>query len=451
MEAAPLTQSNTIAHGISASEVHTVLRRHQLVDGFDIVLDLEKSHGVWLYDARSESEFLDCFTCFASWPVGYNHPLLQDSTFQAQLRSVASSNPANSDLYTQEMADFVEAFATRATPPGFPHHFWIAGGALAVENALKAAFDWKARKLGRTDLEADVNDLVILHLREAFHGRSGYTLSLTNTVLDKIGLFPKFAWPRVHNPTIEFDLDGGFANDIAAEEARACAEIETAFARHDNRIAAIIIEPLQGEGGDNHFRAEFLQALRDYADAREALLIFDEVQTGFWGSGKPWLWQHYNIAPDIVAFGKKTQVCGIYCSERIDEVEDNVFQFPGRINSTFGGNLTDMLRCRRFLDIIEAEALGDNITARGDEMLTGLRMTARETGGMSNVRGIGSLLAFTLPSPAERDTVMQALAQQKVLALKAGPTSIRFRLPLIISVDEVQELLARVRSALMSR
>ena len=451
MEAAPLAQANTIAHGISASEVHTVLRRHQLVDGFDIVFDLEKSHGVWLYDARSESEFLDCFTCFASWPVGYNHPLLQDSTFQAQLRSVASSNPANSDLYTQEMADFVEAFATRATPPGFPHHFWIAGGALAVENALKAAFDWKARKLGRTDLEADVNDLVILHLREAFHGRSGYTLSLTNTVPDKIGLFPKFAWPRVHNPTIEFDPDGGFANDIAAEETRACAEIETAFARHDNRIAAIIIEPLQGEGGDNHFRAEFLQALRDYADAREALLIFDEVQTGFWGSGKPWLWQHYNIAPDIVAFGKKTQVCGIYCSERIDEVENNVFQFPGRINSTFGGNLTDMLRCRRFLDIIEAEALGENITARGDEMLAGLRMTARETGGMYNVRGIGSLLAFTLPSLAERDAMMQALAQQKVLALKAGPTSIRFRLPLIISVDEVQELLARVRSALMSR
>ena len=192
---------------------------------------MEKSHGVWLYDARSESEFLDCFTCFASWPVGYNHPLLQDSTFQAQLRSVASSNPANSDLYTQEMADFVEAFATRATPPGFPHHFWIAGGALAVENALKAAFDWKARKLGRTDFEADVNDLVILHLREAFHGRSGYTLSLTNTVPDKIGLFPKFAWPRVHNPTVEFGPDGELAGVALGAWIESSTGTQRRFAR----------------------------------------------------------------------------------------------------------------------------------------------------------------------------------------------------------------------------
>ena len=111
----------------------------------------------------------------------------------------------------------------------------------------------------------------------------------------------------------------------------------------------------------------------------------------------------------------------------------------------------DMLRCRRFLDIIEAEALGENITARGEELLAGLRTVARETGDMDNVRGIGSLLAFTLPSPAERDALMQALAQQKVLALKAGPVSIRFRLPLVISADEVRELLARLRAALVSR
>ena len=448
MEASSSGTATPAVHGIAATSVHEVLRRHQLVDGYDVVLDLERSHGAWLYDARTESEFLDCFTCFASWPVGYNHPMLQTPEFLAKVRAVATANPANSDLYTREMAGFVEAFATRATPSGFPYHFWVAGGALAVENALKTAFDWKARKLGRTDFGADVNDLVILHLRDAFHGRSGYTLSLTNTVPDKIGLFPKFDWPRVHNPTIEFGPDGEVANDIAAEEARACAEIEAAFAQHGDRIAAILLEPLQGEGGDNHFRPEFFRALRDYADSREALLIYDEVQTGFWGSGKPWLWQHHDVAPDIVAFGKKTQVCGIYCSERIDEVADNVFQMSGRINSTFGGNLTDMVRCHRFLDIIEAEGLGENAVVRGAELLAGLRALARETGGFSNVRGVGSLIAFTLPAAAERDALMASLAAQKVMALKSGSSSIRFRLPLVIAADEIVELLSRVRAAL---
>ena len=448
MEASSSGTATPAVHGIAATSVHEVLRRHQLVDGYDVVLDLERSHGAWLYDARTESEFLDCFTCFASWPVGYNHPMLQTPEFLAKVRAVATANPANSDLYTREMAGFVEAFATRATPSGFPYHFWVAGGALAVENALKTAFDWKARKLGRTDFGADVNDLVILHLRDAFHGRSGYTLSLTNTVPAKTGLFPKFNWPRVHNPTIEFGPDGEVANDIAAEEARACAEIEAAFAQHGDRIAAILLEPLQGEGGDNHFRPEFFRALRDYADSREALLIYDEVQTGFWGSGKPWLWQHHDVAPDIVAFGKKTQVCGIYCSERIDEVADNVFQMSGRINSTFGGNLTDMVRCHRFLDIIEAEGLGENAAVRGAELLAGLRALARETGGFSNVRGVGSLIAFTLPAAAERDALMASLAAQKVMALKSGSSSIRFRLPLVIAADEIVELLSRVRAAL---
>ena len=188
--------------------------------------------------------------------------------------------------------------------------------------------------------------------------------------------------------------------------------------------------------------------MRDYADSREALLIYDEVQTGFWGSGKPWLWQHHDVAPDIVAFGKKTQVCGIYCSERIDEVADNVFQMSGRINSTFGGNLTDMVRCHRFLDIIEAEGLGENAAVRGAELLAGLRALARETGSFSNVRGVGSLIAFTLPAAAERDALMASLAAQKVMALKSGSSSIRFRLPLVIAADEIVELLSRVRAAL---
>jgi L-lysine 6-transaminase len=432
---------------IRPDAVHETLRKYQLADGMSIVLDLERSQGVWMHDALTGKRYLDAFSFFASWPMGFNHPKLMAPAFQAELLRASSINVTNSDIYTMEMAAFVEAFGSRATPPGFPHHFWIAGGALGVENALKTAFDWKARKLGRTNLEDPVEDLVIIHFRQAFHGRSGYTLSLTNTRLDKIGLFPKFPWPRVHNPAVVFDLDGGIANDIEAEERQAAAEIEAAFAAHPGKVAAIIIEPMQGEGGDNHFRAEFFARLRRFADENEAMLIFDEVQTGFYGSGKAWWWQHLGVAPDIVAFGKKTQVCGIYASTRVDEVPDNVFALPSRINSTWGGNLADMVRCRRFIEIIEQDGLADSITAMGERLVTGLRDIARRTGAFTSPRGRGSLAAITLPSPEARGKLLDGMSARELAALPSGPVSVRFRLPLVIQAAEIDEILNRVEAA----
>ncbi len=431
-----------------AHQVHEVLKRHQLADGFPFVFDLERSQGPWLVDARDGTKYLDMFTCFASWPIGYNHPRMAEPEFRRELMLAAANNPANSDLYTESMARFVEAFATRVTPAGFKHHFWISGGALAVENAMKVAFDWKAGKLGRRSFDDDCNDLVVLHLRQAFHGRSGYTISVTNTDPTKIGLFPKFAWPRVHNPAIEFDLDGNIANDIEASEARAEREIEAAFKKHPRKIACILLEPMQGEGGDNHFRPEFLQRLRRFADEEEALLVFDEVQTGFFGSGTPWLWQRLGVRPDVVAFGKKTQVCGLYAGPRVDEVTDNVFTKVSRINSTWGGNLTDMVRCRQFIDIILGEKLHENVAVQGDRFLAGLRRIARSRGAFTNVRGFGSLLAFTLESPAARDELLAKLRQNNVLALKSGAQAIRFRMSFVIDASEVDWTLDRIEGCL---
>ncbi|MBM3695618.1 MAG: L-lysine 6-transaminase [Actinobacteria bacterium] len=432
---------------IRPDAVHSTLGKYQLADGMAVVLDLERSQGVWMHDALTGKRYLDAFSFFASWPMGFNHPKLLEPAFQAELLRAAGTNVTNSDVYTLEMAAFVEAFGTRATPPGFPHHFWIAGGALGVENALKAAFDWKARRLGRTRLEDPVEDLVVVHFRQAFHGRSGYTLSLTNTRPDKIGLFPKFPWPRIHNPAIDFDLEGGIANDIESEERRAVEDLEAAFAAHPGKVAAIIIEPMQGEGGDNHFRAEFFSRLRQYADQQEAMLIYDEVQTGFYGSGKAWFWQHLGVAPDIVAFGKKTQVCGIYASTRVDEVEGNVFAVPSRINSTWGGNLVDMVRCRRFIEIIEEDGLADSIAAMGDRLVAGLRDIARRTGAFTSPRGRGSLVAITLESAEARGRLLEAMFARELVALASGPTSVRFRLPLIIGAGEVDEILNRVEAA----
>ena len=432
---------------ISPNSVHETLGRHQLADGLPFVMDLERSHGSWIYDSRTGEEFLDFFTCFASWAIGYNHPGMKDEKFRAELELAALNKPANSDLYTSQMADFVETFATRVTPEGFPHHFWIDGGALAVENALKVAFDWKAQKVG-IDQVNDGNDLVILHFNAAFHGRSGYTMSLTNTVPDKIALFPKFDWPRVHNPAIEFGPDGNICNDIEAEEARACKEIEAAFEKYPNRIAGILIETMQGEGGDNHFRPEFFQALRKYADKHEALLMFDEVQVGFFGSGTPWMWQQYGVAPDVVAFGKKTQVCGIYASSRVDEVPENVFVRSSRINSTWGANLVDMVRAKRIIEIILHENLHENAAERGKQFVQGLRDLAKERSGISNVRGVGTLVAFTCENNASRDALLSNLMDNKILALASGEESVRFRMSMVVTADEINLALERIGACL---
>jgi L-lysine 6-transaminase len=436
---------------IDAHLVHETLRKHQLADGLPLVLDLDRSHGCWLFDAKSGREYFDAYTFFASWPIGFNHAGMKDAAFQAELRRAAEHNPTNSDLYTREMAAFVDLFGGVVTPRSHRWHFWISGGALAVENALKAAFDWKARKLGRTNLDDAVDDLVVLHFQQAFHGRSGYTLSLTNTDPNKVGLFPKFRWPRVHNPQLEFGPHGEIANDIEAAERRALAEIDAAYAKHGDKIASILIEPIQGEGGDNHFRPEFLRELRRYADERESLLIFDEVQTGFYGSGTHWLWQQLGVAPDLVAFGKKTQVCGFYSNDRVTEVEGHVFARAGRINSTWGGNLVDMVRCKRLIEILEAERLHENIAREGAFVIDGLRALARERGAFTNVRGVGSLVAFTLGSPAEREQWHARLQEHGVLALRSGAQAIRFRLPLILSRAEASELLRRVEACLPAR
>ena len=432
---------------LDATRVHEILGKSQLADGMSIVADLDGSHGCWLRDARTGVEYLDAFTCFASWPIGWNHPGMREDGFPDELLRAAMNKISNPDLYTRELAGFVQAFDAHLTPEGFPHHFWVSGGSLAVENALKTAFDWKARKLDRTDYTADVNDLVVVHFRHAFHGRSGYTLSLTNTLPIKVGLFPRFDWPRIHSPAPEFDLDGNICNDIESEERRATEELESAFSKHKRKVAAIIIEPMQAEGGDRHIRPEFLASLREYADAEEALLIFDEVQTGFYGSGRPWLWQRLGVRPDIVAFGKKAQVCGIYASGRVDEVEHNVFRTSSRINSTWGGNLADMVRARRFIEIIERDGLCAQTDRIGRRVVEGLRGIARANDTIRSVRGAGSLIAFTASSPAHRDRLIKALFAGEVLALPCGPDSVRFRLPLIMEEGEADELLSRTAGA----
>jgi L-lysine 6-transaminase len=429
---------------LPASEVFPTLERNILVDGFHIVIDLEKSRGSLMVDALTGKQYIDCYTYFATLPIGHNHPKMEDPEFRSTLMRAALANPANSDVYSREYAGFVDTFRRIAVPDEFRYLFFVAGGALAVENAMKAAFDWKAQLNQSRGVEGGGDR--ILHFKDAFHGRSGYTLSVTNTDPTKTARFPKFDWPRISNPSLSFPVDEGA---VAAAEEASVAEIEEAFRSDSHGIAAILIEPIQAEGGDHHFRPSFLKRLRVLADRHDALLIFDEVQTGMGLTGSMWAFQQLGVTPDIVAFGKKTQVCGIMSTKRIDEVERNVFRVSSRINSTWGGNLVDMIRCARYLEIIEEDSLVQNAAAVGEYLMKALESLREEFPSVTNVRGRGLMIAFDLPDGATRNAVRAHCWENGLATLVCGPRSIRFRPSLTFSEEDADRAIERLSESLL--
>ena len=437
---------------VHPEQVHEILGKHILTDGYDIVLDLENSQGVYLKDAVSGERYLDFFTFFASNPLGMNHPRLANDEFRNKIGKVAVNKPSNSDIYTEEMAEFVDNFDRIGIPDYLPYSFFISGGALAVENALKVAFDWKVQKNFKKGYRSEVGHKV-LHLEQAFHGRTGYTMSLTNTDPTKVKYFPKFDWPRIESPAMTYPATDDRIRQAAENEERAIAQAERYFEMYEDEIACIILEPIQGEGGDRHFRPEFHQALRDLADRHEALLIYDEVQTGVGLTGRFWAHEHY-VKPDILAFGKKAQVCGILASKRVDEIETNCFHVSSRINSTWGGNLVDMVRFGRILKVIEEEDLVENADSVGSYLQDKIHALDKKFEHVSNPRGKGLFCAIDFPNSHARDTVIKECFDNNLMILSCGTRTMRFRPPLTVSkehIDEGMEIIEKSIKSAMSK
>jgi L-lysine 6-transaminase len=434
---------------LSPKNVLDVLSRHILVDGYHVVMDMERSKGSYLYDARSDRPILDFFSCFATLPIGYNHPKMADPDFREALLEAALTKPSTSDIYTEHFARFVETFSRLAVPKSHSDHmFFVEGGTLAIENTLKTAFDWKVRK----NLAAGKSEKgkKIIHFKNAFHGRSGYSLSMTNTADPrKTQYFPTFDWPRLSCPSLRFPLTDAILQETAAAEEQVEREIRAACAANPDDIAALIIEPIQGEGGDNHFRPELFRRLRALADELAFLLIFDEVQTGVGLTGSMWCWQQIGVEPDMFAFGKKTQVCGFASNHRVDDIPDNVFKVSSRINSTWGGNLVDMIRSARYLEIIDEDNLIENARVVGEHLQARLGELALEFPGvMTNVRGRGLFIAFDLPDKETRDRTLAACLENGMMGLASGANAVRFRPHLVLSKDEADEGVRKLRRAI---
>lgn len=425
---------------MTLSDYHKRASKHILIDHFNVVYDLERSHDNFIVDKVTGKKYLDAFSFIASNPIGHNHPRMFDAEFQEKLLRAARINPSNSDILSEEYVEFIETFFNIAVPEYFQDSFFIAGGTLAVENALKTAFDWKYRKLLEKGVKINPNELKVVHFKNAFHGRSGYSLSLTNTADPrKYQFFPQFPnWLRLSAPAVHENISHDEQN-IRDQKFfnRACDDIE----RQGNECAAIIIEPIQGEGGDNHFTKQFHHNLRALADKFDMLLIYDEVQTGVGMTGKMWAHQNYDVKPDIISFGKKMQVCGILSGPRVREVKNNVFEEKSRINSTWGGNLVDMVRAEQYLNIIRDENLVQNAHDRGVEILAGLKSF-----GLENCRGAGLMCAFDVKDAQTRDSLVKRCLDDGLFVLGCGTKSVRIRPSLNFSKDDVKlflEILSR--------
>lgn len=435
------------SHPEATNSIKQSLGKHILADGFDFVMDIEKSHGSWIHDSISGKDYLDMFSMFGSGSIGYNHPYVVDKA--AWLGKMAIYKPTLADVYSKEYADFVETFARVVMPEELQYTFFIEGGTMGVENAMKACFDWKTRKNFEKGINTEAG--ICIHFKQAFHGRSGYTLSLTNTSDPrKYEYFPKFEWPRIVNPKLYFPITEENLAETIKNENLALLQIEQAIISNPDKVACIIIEPIQAEGGDNHFRDEFFVELRRICDENDILLIFDEVQTGIGITGKMWAFQHFSVSPDIISFGKKTQVCGVLANkEKFDEIENNVFRESSRINSTFGGNFIDMLRFQLVMEVIEKENLVENAVEVGNYLLEGLKnLEAKYPEKVSNARGRGLMCAIDLPTGEQRDLLRDELFKDGLIILSCGDQSLRFRPHLNVSKEEIQIALDKIENNL---
>ena len=408
-----------------------------LFDSYPTVWNVKKSHNSFLYSSDDE-KFLDFHGGFGSNPIGWNHPKLLKHFKDNIDTHIFINKPANCDFYTQEYIDFINKFKNQVIPETYPYCFFIDGGALSVENALKIAMDWKYQKNGDKNEE-----LSIAHFTNAFHGRSGYTMSLTNTEQHKIKNFTKFNWPRfLSSPKMEFS-DVPFQkvyDDLAIEE------IEKYMKDNKKQVAGMIIEPVQCEGGDRHYTKYFLQNLQRICNQNDILFIVDEVQTGFYTTGKPWCFQHYDIEPDLVAFGKKTQQCGVFGGKRLDELESHCFNTSGRLGSTWGGNHIDMIRSSKIIDIIKEDNLEDNTIERGNQWLSNMKTI--ESNEINYIRNIGLLMSFDMKTTEKRNEFLDILRKNKLLCLGAGDKTIRMRPNLAVSSEEIEECIEKTKISL---
>lgn len=416
--------------------------------------DAKKSLGNYLVDVDG-NVVLDVYGHIACLPVGYNHPDLLAAWKNGRFDWCAGYRPALGVAPSAEWVDIVTGTMTRVAPKGLPRLVTVTTGAEAVENAIKAAFVRLARRRrGGPPTDADMaacmkndqamaNGFKVLSFEGGFHGRSLGALSLTRSKpIHKVD-FPAFPWPTAPFPANKFPL-AAHAEENAKAEARSLEAVEAVFKAHPDEVAALIVEPIQGEGGDCHASPAFFQSLRKLAREHGVAFIADEVQTSGGATGEFWAHEAWGLddPPDIVTFSKKWQVGGYYCKEEFFPAE------PWRIFNTFLGDPLRLAQLEVIVEIIERDHLLENARVTGGYLVKSLEELAdRYPGVLSGARGRGTFAAIDCKDGATQLEVLAGLRKGGVEAGGSGTRSIRFRPANILLPRHVAEALSVLESA----
>lgn len=432
------------------TELHKVFDTRSL----NMIANYQQSYGNYIADLDGNL-LLDVYAQIASIPLGYNNPVLQSIARSDEMVSAMVNRPALGNFPQSDWRDILETGILKAAPKGLNQVFTAMAGSDANETAYKAAFMWKRQQeRGGPDVDftpeeinSSMNNLApgapqysIMSFKTGFHGRLFGSLSTTRSKpIHKLDI-PAFDWPQASFPMLKYPLHEHEAEN-AAEEKRCLEGTEHVITSYHNPVAAVVIEPIQSEGGDNHATPAFFQGLREITKKHNVLLIVDEVQTGVGATGKFWAHDHWNLSspPDMVTFSKKAQAAGYYFGDSALRPNKPYRQF-----NTWMGDPARAILFRGIIDEIERLDLVQHTAVTGDYLFNGLeQLQQRFPDQFQNLRGKkqGTFIAWDHP---KRD---QFLLRGKTVGINiggSGASAVRLRPMLIFQQHHADILLDRL-------
>lgn len=393
---------------------------------FGIKVDLAKSRGSYLYDLNRQEFVMDLFTMFSALPLGYNHPIFDDEAFKHEIMQAASVKVTNCEMATPAGDQFAAEFAGHPSMASFKWFHFSCTGALAIEAAIKTAIDYKRPRKPR-----------VITFKESFHGINSYGGFLTDrfgSVTDRLEDMPGFYWGEpLDNPVVRY-RDGEPVTDAVLTE-RILGQVAEIFRTDKENVTAVLVEPIQCTAGDQFFDLNFLSGLRQLCWKFDVPLIFDEVQTGFGGTGTMWYFEQCGFTPDIVAFGKKSQTSGIMVQERFGKI----FERPVRLEVTWDGDVIDMIRCRYVLRAYSRYNILENVRSNGRYITERLKSMPK----LRNLRHAGLLIAFDFEDSATRNEYVLQLRAQTTIVNSTQRATVRWRPHLAFTREDADVALDR--------